>query len=517
MLHEDAENVRFLLEANRQVQRGQRRAIILAAVACSLTLGILVGHFLSHDRSHVLAGTHDIPSELASSFVMIAKQVEPSVVNISTVTQPVSSGRDRSGSFENPLPFDFSRPVDKEARRGVGSGVIVDAAGYILTNHHVILGADRIKVKLADGAEYIGKVIGGDQETDLAVVKIEPRVELRSARLGDSDRTQVGDWVLAIGSPFGLDQTVTAGIISAKDREANELKNRPSFQHFLQTDAAINRGNSGGPLINLAGEVVGINAAIATTTGDYNGIGFAVPSNEALLIYRQLNKTGRVVRGFLGVVTDPVTPQIAKVYGLASARGAIVSIVTDSYSANGRDISTPAARAGLQLADILIEYRGEPLRNNLDLIRRVAATPVGSEAEIKIVRNGREMMLRAVIGKRPSIDNDERQEPDAPVARVGETQSLGLDVANLPISLAKEMETNGVIGVVVARVQPGSLAEDVDLRRDDIIERVNRQPVSNALQFRRALEKVAADESIVLQVYRRKSSAPRRFVSLNKP
>ena len=514
MSHEDAENVLSLLAANR---RSQRRAAGLSVIACTLTLGMLLGHFLSRDRSRVLAGTHDIPTELASAFVVIAKQVEPSVVNISTVTQPVSSARDRSGSIDNPLPFDFSRPGDREARRGVGSGVIVDAAGYILTNHHVILGADRIKVRLSDGAEYIGKVIGGDQETDLAVIKIEPKIQLRSARLGDSDRTQVGDWVLAIGSPLGLDQTVTAGIISAKDREANELKNRPSFQHFLQTDAAINRGNSGGPLINLAGEVVGINAAIATSTGDYNGIGFAVPSNEALLIYRQLNRTGHVVRGFLGVITDPVTPQIAKVYGLASARGAIVSIVSNTYSANGRDVATPAVRAGLQLGDILIEYRGEALRNNLDLIRRVAATPVGNEAEIKLMRNGQEMIVRAIIGKRPSLDDDDREEPGTVVSPVGDTQTLGLDVVSLPVSLAKEMDLNGVSGVVVAKVLAGSLAEDVDLRRDDIIERVNRQPVSSAQQFRRSLDRFGSGESIVMQVYRRKSSAPRRFVSLNKP
>lgn len=498
--------------------QANRKAMLSALLAISalglVSTGILIGHFLNEHESRVLAGTHEIPTELATAFVQIARRVEPSVVNISTVTQPART--ERSGGLDAQSPYDLGRQADREVRRGNGSGVIVDVSGFILTNHHVIVGADRIKVKLADGTEYQGRVVGSDQDTDLAVIKIEPRELLPSARLGDSEKAQVGDWVLAIGSPFGLDQTVTAGIISAKDREANELRNRPSFQHFLQTDAAINRGNSGGPLINLAGEVIGINTAIATTTGDYNGIGFALPSEEAIQIYRQLTRTGRVTRGFLGVVTDPVTPQIAKVYGLPGPRGAIVSIVTDSYRVSGRETATPAARAGIKLGDIVTEYRGEPVRSSQDLIRRVASTPVGTEVRLKVLRNSQEISLTTTVGMRPT--SDQIRETMAKSASPGEdNKDLGLEVTNLPAATGRDAELAGISGVVVARVEPGSLSEDAELRRDDIIEQFNRVAVLNAIQFKRLLDRVASGQPIVLQVYRRKSSAPRRFVSLTKP
>lgn len=495
-------------EANRKATL----ALIVIAAAGLLSTGILIGHFLKDRESRVLAGTHEIPTELATAFVQIARRVEPSVVNISTVTQPQRS--ERGTGVDPQSPYDPGRQADREVRRGNGSGVIVDVAGYILTNHHVIVGADRIKIKLADGSEYQGKVIGSDQETDLAVLKIEPRETLPTARLGDSDKTQVGDWVLAIGSPFGLDQTVTAGIISAKDREATELRNRPSFQHFLQTDAAINRGNSGGPLINLAGEVIGINTAIATTTGDYNGIGFALPSGEAVQIYRQLARTGRVTRGFLGVVTDPVTPQIAKVYGLPGPHGAIVSIVTDTYRVNGRVVATPAARAGIKLGDIITGFSEEPVRSSQDLIRRVASTPTGTEVRLKVLRNGQELALTTTVGTRPSAD--ERRDTIASVID-DDSKDIGLDVTNLPPASGRDVELAGISGVVVLKVEPGSLSEDADLRRDDIIEQLNRVPVVGATQFMRALERLPSGQPIVLQVYRRKSSAPRRFVSLTKP
>jgi serine protease Do len=490
-------------------RRSHRRTIILAIASLSLSIGLSIAFYFSAPRPAVIASAHNIPTELTSAFVQIARQVEPAVVNISTVTQPASrSDRSSDGIFD--------RSENERVRRGNGSGVIVDASGFILTNHHVIYGVDRLKVKLFDATEYPARVVGSDPETDLAVIKIEPRSALIAAKLGDSDRAQVGDWVLAIGSPFGLDQTVTAGIISARDREATEIKNRPSYQNFLQTDAAINRGNSGGPLINLSGEVIGINTAMATSTGDYNGIGFALPSNEALGIYQQLNRRGRVVRGFLGVITDPVTPQIAKVYGLKSARGAIVSIVTDTYELNGAETPTPAARAGLQLGDVILDYRGEPLRHSLDLIRRVAASPVGSEIEMKIIRQGQEMKLRATIGQRPSSGRDIAIK-DEILDRRREVQALGLDVANISIAESREYARNGIKGILITKVDPGSIADDAELRADDVIELVNRAPVSTAIQFRRICDRIGAGEPVVLQVYRRRSTAPRRFVSFNMP
>src|SRR5204862_1358571 len=249
-----------------------------------------------------------------------------------------------------------------------GSGFIVYPKCYILTNYHVVLGASRMSVRLQDGEEFRGTVKGIDEETDVAVVKIDAPRDLPSLKLGNSDDVQVGDWVLAIGSPFGLDQTVTAGIISKKERQAQPFT---SFQQFLQTDAAINRGNSGGPLVNMRGEVIGINSQIATSTGDYNGIGFALPSGEAGFVYRQIVAQGRVRRGYLGVTLESVREEYARVYGLAEAKGAIVM---DVRPADGGQ-PTPAAKAGLQTNDIIVEFNSQPVISAQDLIQKVAATP----------------------------------------------------------------------------------------------------------------------------------------------
>lgn len=491
-----------------EYRKRQQRATLAATASICLSIGLAAGFFLSGPANRNIVGARDLPEELSSSFVEVARQIEASVVNISTVAAGAGQQGGGNGIYSGERI---------ETRRGVGSGVIVDESGFILTNHHVIGGADRIRVKLSDGTEYTAVRVGSDAETDLAVIKIDAKARLRAARLGDSDKTRVGDWVLAIGSPFGLDQTVTAGIISARDREATDLRNRPSYQYFLQTDAAINRGNSGGPLINLAGEVIGINSAIATSTGDYNGIGFALPSNEALAIYRQLKNRGRVVRGFLGVVTDPVTPQIAKVYGLAGARGAIVSIVPDTYELDGREIPTPAANAGLQVGDVLLAYRGELLRNNLDLTRRIAATPVGEEVELSLWRAGQILKVRTSIGRRPSSMDGASDDTQILSGETRAAKTLGIEIAPLPAASVRDAGTSNLRGVVVAKVDAASIAEDAELRRDDIIESVNRIPVATPLQFRRTMERLQPGDPVVMQVFRRRSSTPRRFVSFNMP
>ncbi|MEK7832336.1 MAG: trypsin-like peptidase domain-containing protein, partial [Acidobacteriota bacterium] len=313
-------------------RRSRRRAILVSVAACFLAAGVIIGVALSRRPNPVKAGDKEVNSELASAFVEVARRVEPSVVNISTVTKPVKQTRDLE-LYALPRPsLDSAMPYggNEQAQRGNGSGVIVDPQGYILTNRHVVNQVDRIKVRLSDGTELPARLIGSDAEVDLAVVKVDPVAPLTAVKLGDSEKMRVGDWVLAIGSPFGLDQTVTAGIISAKERDSSDLYKRVGFQFFLQTDAAINRGNSGGPLINLSGELIGINSAIATSTGDYNGICFALPSLEAIAVYRQLVKNGRVVRGFFGAMTERVTPQIAKIYNLPVARGAIISNINDT-------------------------------------------------------------------------------------------------------------------------------------------------------------------------------------------
>jgi serine protease Do len=516
MLEDATEKHHSLIERDAQTRR---RAILLSTAACALACGVIIGAALSGRR---LARASDTTTrELSSVFVEIARQVEPSVVNIATVSRP----GDRSARVlpENHPGLDLLPFGGRErgARRGTGSGVIIDPQGYILTNHHVVEGADRIRVKLFDGTELAAKLIGSDGESDLAVVKVDYKTPLPPARLGDSDKVRVGDWVLAIGSPFGLDQTVTAGIISAKDREASELSSN-SRSHYLQTDAAINRGNSGGPLINLAGEVIGINTAIATGTGDYNGIGFAFPASEAIVIYNQLVKQGIVERGFLGVVPERVTPQIAKIYGLPAARGAIISNVSETMDVSDKVEPTPAAKAGLRRHDIITEYRGERVKDERDFIRRVASTPIGASVTIKFYRDGKELTATAVIARRL----DARQSGSAEAAaspekaEKAEHQAIGINIALLTPQQAKEYKLDDVRGVIIMQVEPGSVAEDADLRSKDVIEMINREPVANIEQFQRALERIKSGDPVVLQVVfnsRQLGGVSRRFVSFNKP
>ncbi len=506
-------------------RRSRRRAILIAVAASFLALGVILGAWLTDQPKLVRAGYVEVNAQLSSAFVEIARQVEPAVVNISTVTQPVQRQRSLN-EFPVPRPSLDSLPLEKgePARRGNGSGVIVDPAGYILTNNHVIQTADRIKVKLFNGTELPARVIGSDRETDLAVIKVDPAEPLTAARIGDSEKIRVGDWVLAIGSPFGFDQSVTAGIISAKERDSSELYKKVGFQYFLQTDAAINRGNSGGPLINLSGEVIGINTAIATSTGDYNGISFALPSIEAILVYKQLVRQGRVVRGFLGALTERVTPQIAKVYGLASARGAIVSNVSETMEVDGNAVESPAAKAGLKPNDIIIEFREERIKDDADLVRRVGSTSVGATAPLKIVRDGKEMTLSVVIGRRPGREASRAavaSSATSPFAETDESRqspNIGIRIESLTPLKIQERDLGNVRGVTVLNVTPGSVADDAELKNNDIIETINLEPVKNNQDFKRLLNRLKAGDPVVLQVYRESlSPVPRIFISFNKP
>lgn len=508
-------------ELLERYRRSQRRAILISVAACFLAVGVIIGAALSRQPKPVKAGDKEVTSELASAFVEVARLVEPSVVNISTVIKPAKQTRDQElysiprPSLDSSLPYSNS----EQAQRGNGSGVIVDPQGYILTNRHVVNQVDRIKVRLFDGTELPARLIGSDAEVDLAVVKIDPIAPLTAVKLGDSEKMRVGDWVLAIGSPFGLDQTVTAGIISAKERDSSELYKRVGFQFFLQTDAAINRGNSGGPLINLSGELIGINSAIATSTGDYNGICFALPSLEAIAVYKQLVKNGRVVRGFLGAMTERVTPQIAKIYNLPVARGAIISNISGTMLVSNRAVESPAAKAGLKLNDIVLEFRGERIKDDSDLIRRVASAPVGASAPIKILRDGKEMTLTVAISQRPGLDWQESAE----TAKSGEAvsaprQNIGISVQTLSPTRILERALDQVIGVAVIRVEAGSISDDAGLKVNDVIEAVNRKQVKNLESFKEVLSSLNTGEAIVLQVYRQKLYPnPRIFISFNKP
>src|SRR5919112_1589525 len=378
------------------------RVWIAALAIASLLAGIGIGAMLS-GRTAVAQPDLQIaraPEALSASFAEIARRVEPAVVNIETTQAQIEvseKDEDKEDQSTNPL-LDMFRRRPRTPSHGVGSGFIVNSKGYILTNYHVIEDATRIIVGLQSGEKYRGTIVGFDPETDVAVIKIEAPKDLPTVTLGDSNAAQVGDWVLAMGSPFGLDQTVTAGIISKKERETPFFN---VFQRFLQTDAAINRGNSGGPLVNMRGEVIGMNSQIATSTGDYNGIGFALPANETSFVYKQLIAQGKVKRGYLGITLESVHDEYAKVYGMTEAKGAIITSVTPVE--NGQP--TPAAKAGLQPNDIIVDFENAPVLNAQDLIQRVASTPVGQQVTFAFLRdtNGKldKKSVSVALGERP--------------------------------------------------------------------------------------------------------------------
>ncbi|MDQ3473027.1 MAG: trypsin-like peptidase domain-containing protein [Acidobacteriota bacterium] len=496
------------------ILRKLRVWIAALAVAC-LVAGIGIGAMLS-GRTTVAQNQVQIaraPEALSASFAEIARRVEPAVVNIETLTAaPEVTEKDEGDKEEpettNPL-LDMFRRQNRRPQRGVGSGFIVDSKGYILTNEHVVEGATRITVGLQSGEKYRGRVIGIDEETDVAVIKIDTAQALPTVTLGDSNAAQVGDWVLAIGSPFGLDQTVTAGIISKKERETPYFT---SFQRFLQTDAAINRGNSGGPLVNMRGEVIGINSQIATSTGDYNGIGFALPASEANFVYQQIVSQGKVKRGYLGITLDSVKDEFAKVYGLNETRGAIVMDVQQTRDGQ----LTPAAKAGIQSNDIIVEFNGQPVVSAQDLIQKVASSPVGQAAALGYLRDvdGKleKRTASVVLGERPGLQASKAAEPATPTKdpnAKGTLPHLGITLQEITQQLIAEKHLTGVRGLYVKEVDPNGLAADVRLAggvpalgEGDVITRINRVPVTTLADFQRVLGGLKPGDPIVLNVSR---------------
>src|SRR6201988_3761340 len=497
-------------EQERTILRKLRVWIAALAIAC-LVAGIGIGAMLS-GRPAVAQPDLQIaraPEALSASFAEIARRVEPAVVNIETTqSQPEVSEKDEDKedqSTNNPLLDMFRR--QRRPTRGVGSGFIVSPKGYILTNNHVIEDANRITVGLQSGEKYRGTVVGVDPETDVAVIKIDSSRDLPTVTLGDSNAAQVGDWVLAMGSPFGLDQTVTAGIISKKERETPYFN---VFQRFLQTDAAINRGNSGGPLVNMRGEVIGMNSQIATSTGDYNGIGFALPANETNFVYKQIIAQGKVKRGYLGVSLESVHEEFAKVYGLSEARGAIVTAVTPTEKGQ----VTPAAKAGIQPNDIIVEFENAPVSNAQDLIQRVASTPVGQQTTLAFLRdsNGKleKKSISVVLSERPVDDQPgwveptKAKEPDPK----GNALHLGITLAELTPQLIADKRLGGVQGLYVKEIDPNGLVAEIRvppaglpaLVVGDVINRINRVPVNSLADFQRVISGLKAGDPIVLNV-----------------
>ena len=502
----------------RAILRKLRVWIIALGAACLLA-GIGVGAMLS-GRPTVAQNEVQIahaPEALSASFAEIARRVEPAVVNIETLTAATEvadkDNEDKDDQLSNNPLLDMFRRQARRPTRGVGSGFIVSPKGYILTNEHVVEGSTRIIVGLQSGEKYRGRVIGIDEETDVAVVKIDAPQDLPTVTLGDSNASQVGDWVLAIGSPFGLDQTVTAGIISKKERETPYFTN---FQRFLQTDAAINRGNSGGPLVNMRGEVIGINSQIATSTGDYNGIGFALPAVEAKFVYGQILAQGKVRRGYLGVTLDSVKDEFARVYGLSEAKGAIIMDVQPSRDGQ----PTPAAKAGMRSYDIITEFNGQPVASAQDLIERVAGSPVGESATFTFLREGdgklEKMTANVVLGERPKPQQPgEPVDSAAPKPKANESDAkgnglhLGITLAELTQQLTADKHLTGVRGLYVKEVDPNGLAAEVKgpgdqpaLDAGDVITRINRVPVVTLADFQRVLGSLKTGDPIVLQVSR---------------
>jgi serine protease Do len=504
-------------------------------ILLTLAVGILIGTVISYGvkgkegqakSSDAAPLTVPAARELSSAFSQISKQLEPSVVNInteSTIKNPRFRGRgrvrpgvppDNNPDNDQDNPFDdffdrfFGGPGGQGGpgggdgsirERSLGSGVIVDSKGYIITNRHVVEKADRIRVRLQDeppGVQHDAKVIGTDQETDLAIIKIESSKPLPAAKMGNSDGMQVGDWVLAIGSPFGLNATVTAGIVSYKGR--NIVPGR-QFQSFIQTDAAINPGNSGGPLVNMQGEVIGINTAILTETSSYAGVGFALPSNTVAQVYNQLiGPDHRVSRGSIGVqFTAQENPAIARVYGVQS--GVTVSSVV---------AGSPAEQAGLKVGDTIVSIDGKSVKDGDALVADIASRKPGSKATVGFVRNGKKQDTTVTIADRSKLfasrlgeDQEENDQSQATPSK------LGISVQSLTPDRADRLGVPGGRGVVVSDVKPGSFADDVGLGRGDVILEINKQPVNNEADVSRIQGTLKSGQDVVFLV-RPRGSGP---------
>jgi serine protease Do len=411
-----------------------------------------------------------------ASFSELAKQAQPGVVNIRTVKTVKGGGRVFRHFFGNPFnpqdPFhNFGPAPDERApdykQRSLGSGFIIDRDGYIVTNNHVIEGADEIKVSLADDKEFDAEIVGRDPNTDLALIKIKGASDLVPLKLGDSDKLAVGSWVVAIGSPFGLQQTVTAGIVSAKGRVIGS----GPYDDFIQTDASINPGNSGGPLLNMNGEVVGINTAIVAQG---QGIGFAIPINLAQGIIGQLKTHGSVTRGWLGVGIQDLTPELAEYYGLKDKKGVLVAQVFEG---------DPADKAGIKAKDVIVEVDGKPVGSSRELTAMIAAIPVGQKTPVKILRDGQEKTVNVEIAKRPESERLAKSESE-------NGSELGIQIAEITPELARRFgHSETEKGVVVVGVKPGSKAEEAGVQQGDLVKEVNRKPVTTPDELRAEIEK----------------------------
>ncbi len=477
-----------------------------------------------------------------NQFTKIAKEVGPAVVNINTESLPKQSttprarrnGRSGGGNGDQGDMQDFFNRFfggqgggggddDSEGglgggeRRALGSGFIVDARGYIVTNNHVVDKADKIYVKLSTDPENDpgrpARVIGTDKDTDLAVIKIDAPAPLPTVKLGNSEGAQVGDWVLAIGSPFSLSQTVTAGIVSAKNRSVNDGPGGGSqFQKFIQTDAAINPGNSGGPLLDMAGQVIGVNTAIFTQSAGSVGVGFAMPSNTVINVYNMLvSPEHKVVRGSIGILFQPgISSSVGRVYGFANG-GVLVTQVTDGF---------PAQKAGLKKGDVITAIDGAPVKDGDELVSNISPRRPGSTIRVTYLRSGQQNNTTVTIADRAELvaksdgggDDDNPAGGNAPDVS---QNKLGMSVSAIPNDVSSRLKLNG--GVVVSAVKPGSFADDLPLSKGDIITEVNRKPVTDVESFHAAISPLKTGDDVVFVVRPAQSRGNSSFIGGRLP
>ena len=508
----------------------KKRLLYLTLIIATLTIGVVIGTIVSggvkageQQKSQTLVIPD--PVSLSNAFSQIAANLAPAVVNINTEAAPENPVRNRSdrnnpnnnpnGKNRNPKefdPFDFfnffgspDAPDRAERVRNLGTGFVVDKAGYIVTNHHVVDKATKIMVRLEDKSEYQAKLIGSDGDTDLAVIKIEAGRDLPVAKMGNSDAVKVGDWVLAIGSPFSLDHTVTHGIISAKGRtDIGGARN--DFQSFLQTDAAINPGNSGGPLVNMTGEVIGINTAIISETRSSAGLGFALPSNTAIKVYNQLVQSGKVTRGGIGIQYSANPTQdasLCRALGLKADCGVVVQYVVPGG---------PAAKAGIRAGDVITDIDAAKISSGSALLDVVANSAIGRTIHVKINRDGKEQTIPIVIGDRQEVigERASNTSPDNNDQSDNSQSKLGVHVQPITSDMARQLRLSSSEGVYVASVDQDSPAEDAGVMRGTIITRViagnERFEIRNPEDFRRAEKVMKSGQDVALMVLQRNAN-----------
>ncbi len=429
----------------------------------------------------------DILSKTNEAMAEVAAAVKPAVVNVST-TRTIKTPGITNPFFNDPFfrqffgnAFGNAEGPREHKQASLGSGVIIDKAGFILTNNHVVKDADEIKIRLSDGREFKGKVIGTDQKTDIAVIKINSD-HLPVLKIGDSDRLKVGERVFAVGNPFGLNQTVTSGIVSATGRDNMGIAD---YENFIQTDAPINPGNSGGALVNIRGELIGINTAIFSTSGGYQGIGFAIPSNMVKNVMESLIKNGKVVRGWLGVSVQPLTPEIAKQFGIKEQGGALVGDVVEG---------SPAEKSGLRRGDVIITYDGKAVNDPAQLKNMTASTPVGKEVLLHIVRDGKTEQVKVSI---------------AELSQTGQTVQgpfnnllKGIHVQNITPEIRRGLAIPArVTGVIVTDMEEGTPAESV-LTRNDVIMEINKNKINTVQDYEKIADNIRPDQNVLLLIYR---------------